>query len=192
MTEERPPGPRVIEAFQGYSPSFSAAKLIYSMLRDVPANFLWGLHSIVLTNAAALSRKERKRKGLGHSRTALEDAVGFYTQEWNGDPARVTLLLDNIEKQWPGLLWRVGLIRSLAISQVLFHELGHHIHRVHRPEFEDKENVAEKWSKKFFRKFVLRRYWYSLPLFVTISLVVNLWRDIAKLHQRIQRKTTEQ
>ena len=188
MTEESPPGPRVIEAFQGYSPSFHVDCLIHEMLREVPSRLLWGLHSVVLTNAAALSRKERKRKGLGHPRMALEKALAYYSQAWMGEPARIVILLDNIENQWSGLWWRFEFIRSWALSEIFLHEMGHHIHRVHRPEFADKENVAEEWSLKLSGRFLRNRYWYLKAVLTPVALIVGLGQEMTKLLRRIWRK----
>jgi hypothetical protein len=75
----------------------------------------------------------------------------------------------------------------MELSEVLFHELGHHIHRVHRPEYEGRENVAGKWSERLGRKFMSGRYWYLFPIFVSIALLIGLGKDIAKLYRRIWR-----
>jgi hypothetical protein len=62
MPEEIHSGPQIVVAFQNYPPPFNAEKAVRRMLRDVPAKFLLGLHTIVLTNVSVLSRKERDRK----------------------------------------------------------------------------------------------------------------------------------
>src|SRR6266849_2764764 len=104
MAEEIQSGPQVVVAFQNYNPPFDAEKTIRRLLRIVSANYLWGLHAIVLTNMGALSRKEREEKGLGRRRVPLKESLGYYNREWKGQPARITLLLDNVEKQW-GRSW---------------------------------------------------------------------------------------
>jgi hypothetical protein len=43
------------------------------MLRDTPRKFLYGLHSVVLTNSSALSRKERDQKPGGRRREDVAD-----------------------------------------------------------------------------------------------------------------------
>ena len=73
------------------------------------------------------------------------------------------------------------------MSETLFHELGHHIHRTQRPEYEGRENIAEKWSKKLSGKFIRERYWYLLPLAVPISLIIGLARDIGRLWNKTRR-----
>ncbi len=187
MAEEMHPGPEIIVAFQNYAPPFDAEKAVRRMLRDVPPKFLHGLHTIVLTNVSALSREERDRKTWGRRRVTLGEALGYYSQEWQGKPARITILVDNLERRLGRAWLRVGLIRDMELSEVLFHELGHHIHRVHRPEYEGRENVAEKWSKRLARKFMSGRYWYLFAIFAPIVLLVGLGKDIAKLYRRIRR-----
>ncbi len=157
------------------------------MLRDVPPQFLRGLHSVVLTNVAALSRKDREQKGLGRGRAPLRASLGYYSQAWKGEPARITILLDNFEKQWGRPWLRMAFIRDLQLSNLLFHELGHHIHQIHRPEYEGRENVADKWSDKLSSKFMQRRYWYLIPIAMPVALILGLGKDIAKLYRRIRR-----
>ncbi len=38
---------------------------------------------------------------------------------------------------------RIPLIREGKIADVLFHEIGHHIHFTCRPEYREKEDVAD-------------------------------------------------
>lgn len=134
MVEEKQPGPQIVVAFQGYTPPFDAEKAIRGMLKVVPANYLWGLHRIVLTNVQALSRKERDRKTWGRRHIALGEALGYYAPEWRGEPAHITILLDNLEKG-VGRKWlRWGVARDVELSKLFFHELGHHILEVHKTE----------------------------------------------------------
>jgi hypothetical protein len=97
------------------------------------------------------------------------------------------LLLDNIEKSMGRSWWRIGIARDFTLSEIFFHELGHHIHRVHKPEYEGKENVAEKWSRKLSGKFMRDRYWYLFPVALPISLLIGIGKDIARLFRKVQR-----
>ena len=184
MTEEKQPGPQIVVAFQGYTPPFNAEKALRRMLRIVPSNYLWGLHSIVLTNVQALSRKERERKTWGRRRISLGEALGYYNQEWRGEPAHITILVDNLEKQFGRKWFRVAFLRDAELSKVLFHELGHHIHRVHHPEYEGRENVADKWSIKLRARFLHRRYWYLMPILFPVGWVLRLHKKMAKLFRK--------
>jgi hypothetical protein len=186
MAEEAQSGPQIVLAFQNYAPPFDPEKAVRRMLRIVPPNYLWGLRSIVLTNVHALSSKERDRKTWGRRRVALGEARGYYSQEWRAEPARITILVDHLEKRMGRRWLRVALVRDIELSEVLFHELGHHIHRVHRPKYEGREDVADKWSKKFARKFLADRYWYLLPLAAPVALVSGLTKDIARLYRKFK------
>lgn len=192
MTDQPQIGPQIIEAFQGYSPPFEPTSLIRRMLKNVPPQFLAGLHAIVLTNASALSREERNRKTRGRGQSfSLGSALGYYSQAWKGEPARVTILVDNIEKQW-GVSWlRIGFIRDLELSEILFHELGHHIHQIHRPEYEGKENVADKWAQKFSRRFIRDRYSYLLPLLVPVAIAFGVVKGSAKFCRKLRLKSLQ-
>src|SRR5882757_107851 len=129
MAEQMESMPRIVESLQAYTPPFDAKKAIHRMLGDTPPRLLDGLHSVVLTNSGALSRKERDRKTWGRRRVALGDTLGYYSQEWRGEPAHITILLDNLEKRMGRKWLRIALFRDLELSEVFFHELGHHIHR---------------------------------------------------------------
>jgi len=187
MAEKSQTGPRIVLAFQNYAPPFDAEKAIRRMLRVVPPKFLAGLHTIVLTNAAALSRREREQKTWGRRRVSLGDALGYYSQAWKGEPARITILVDNFEKKLDRTWKRFGFFRDMEFAEVLFHELGHHIHRVHKPKYEGREDVADKWSKKLSGKYVGDRYWYLFPLALPIALVVGLAGDIARFYRKVRR-----
>lgn len=186
MAEETQSGPRVSLAFQNYTPSYDAEKAIRRMLQVVPPKYLRGLHSIVLTNVGALSRKQREQKGIGRRREPLGKSHGYYTRAWKGQPAQITLLLDNLEKRWGRSWLRFGILRDMPLAELFYHELGHHIHRLHVPEYDGGENVAEKWSDKLSGKFIRKHYWYLLPLVAPIALIKGLWEDFAKLRRRFR------
>ena len=50
--------------------------------------------------------------------------------------------------------------RTVCFSKVLFHEIGHHIHATVRPEFREKEDIADDWGKKLTGNYLLKRYWF--------------------------------
>jgi hypothetical protein len=63
------------------------------------------------------------------------------------------------------------------------------VYQLHIPEYEGRENVAEKWSKKFSGKFVRDRYWCLLPLAAPILLIKGLGGDFRKLFRRFRAKS---
>ena len=70
--------------------------------------------------------------------------------------------------------FRIPIIRVSEFAEVLFHEIGHHIHAVHKPVYDGKENVAEAWSNKLVRRFIRGRYWYALPVLYPLAKVCEL------------------
>src|SRR5258708_389793 len=64
MAEETQSSPQIVVAFQNYTPPFEAEKAVRRMPRSVRSKSLHGLHTIVLTNADALSQRG-KAKNLG-------------------------------------------------------------------------------------------------------------------------------
>jgi hypothetical protein len=76
---------------------------------------------------------------------------------------------------------------NLYFSDVLYHEIGHHIHATRRPEHREKEDVAEKWKARLESKFILGRYWYFFPAFIVLKLVVDIGSDVRWLIRRFKR-----
>jgi hypothetical protein len=64
--------------------------------------------------------------------------------------------------------WRDG-----SFGDVLFHEIGHHIHATVRPEHREKEDVAEDWRKKLWGNFGRKKYWYLVPIAKPLSKLVK-------------------
>jgi len=74
----------------------------------------------------------------------------------------------------------------MFFADVLYHEVGHHIHATRRPEYRDKEDVAEAWSAKLSRGFFQSRYWYLFPVVLPLGLVINLGKDAVKLGRKLR------
>src|SRR5689334_13026066 len=86
---------------------------------------LGGLKSVVLTDSASIGRgKTRRVAGKKYDRNACR---GFYYQEWNGKPAWIQLVANNIVPRYPSFLMGFQLLRDLVVAEILYHEVGHHI-----------------------------------------------------------------
>jgi hypothetical protein len=55
-------GPTVIESYRNFEPPSTFKLSVETLLGHVPAKYLVGLKSIVLTNRAGLTRDERRQK----------------------------------------------------------------------------------------------------------------------------------
>jgi len=87
------------------------------------------------------------------------EARGLYHQAWKGQHAWVEIFVDNTlnfyeKRPWKWLLL-FGYFREGELGGVLFHEIGHHIDTAIRPEFREKEDIADDWSQR------LRREWFQ-------------------------------
>jgi len=176
---------RVVEAYRGYTPPFDAAKTVGRLLATVPEKYLVGLDCIVLNNFSGLSRDHRLGKVTSRKRRIPKSrTLGFYRREWHGKPAYIELHVDKIAdylKRRGPLTW-IPASRDMYFGLVLYHELGHHAHRVVRPEHREKEDVAHEWSKRFTANFIARRYWYAVPFLIMLRRAykiisrVRIWR----------------
>jgi hypothetical protein len=87
--------------------------------------------------------------------------------------ATVWLYVDTIveaEVKW----WKwVPVLRYVIPAEVLYHEIGHHIHSLHRPFHDGRENVSEDWSIKLSINFCGKHYWYLFPFLDALARVAK-------------------
>jgi hypothetical protein len=183
--------PEVIENYSHFEPPRQLRALIEELLNAVPPNYLVGLKSILLTNQSAMTRDQRRQKVSGRKgKYGLAEARGAYYRATNSSPAYVLLLVDNTLVSWPPWVLRVPYFRYAVLSEVLYHEIGHHIHAVHQPVHEGQENVAEDWQRKLNGIFIRRRYWYLRPILYPARKLARFilnsarWKKLEKKHSR--------
>jgi hypothetical protein len=151
--------PRVVTRFWDYSPPFDVASIVERMLGSVPPRYLLGLREIVLTNKAGLSRSRRRSVTKSRGRKVkIMTTRGLYHPTWKGKQAWIEIFVDSTLGVYEKGFWRslllLGYFRENELGGVLFHEVGHHIDATHRPEFREKEDIADDWSDR------LRRHWF--------------------------------
>jgi len=177
---EAAPGPQIVEAYKTYLPPFNAAKTVRLLLRYVPPQYVAGLKTIVLTNQQAMSHDQRRRKLWSRRRKVPMNRVrGRYFQAWKGNPAWIELFVDKIitDDFFSRMAMRIPLARAVGVGEVLYHEIGHHIHKTQRPEYREREDVADDWDPKMGRTFLRTRYWYLIPL---LKLIVGIYHLTTK------------
>jgi hypothetical protein len=178
-------GPEIVENYRDFAPPANLRKLLEDLLKAVPPNYLAGLKTIVLANQRALNRDQRRQKTWSRNRKIGPDEMaGAYHQATRSSPATIWLYVDNIVGSEPRWLWRVPMWGHFMFATVLYHEIGHHIHAVHKPVFEGKENVAEDWSRKLSGRFLRGHYWYLLPILYPLALLRKLAKRIQKMTAR--------
>jgi len=168
----------IVEAYRTYSPPAWVRSTVDRILSGVPAGYLSGLRTVVLTDAGGLNYDRRRAKTRSRrKKLKISESRGLYHRKWNGEPAWIELFVDNIVP-WYGRMTWLRFIRDFAIGEVLAHEVGHHIHSTKAPEFREREDVADKWSRKLLVPYLMRRYWYFFPLVV---VVYRAWKLISEV-----------
>jgi hypothetical protein len=179
--------PEIEERYAEYRPPFDVAKVVRELIAPVPEKYLRGLRKILLVNSGSLSRRDRVGKLWSRKHKVGKARIrGLYYYN-NGAPW-IEIRVDQTIDQWKGNssggLW-IPLVRDLCIGHVLYHELGHHIHRVVRPEFQEKEDVADDWARKLNANFIRKRYWYLLPLLLPVSWVLRRLKPTKRSTRRL-------
>ncbi len=177
------------EQYVGYEPPFNIKRAIERMVATVPDKYLTGLGSIVLTNEDALTGKRARRMTWSRGKkVSAAKARGLYHPEWGSNPAWIELHVDSIFQKYPRYFLRLKLTRELELGSTFFHELGHHIHAQHHPEFKEKEDVAETWKRKGQNTYLRKRFWYLFPLVAVIRWADELFDFQGHLRNRIKKK----
>src|SRR6266853_1170217 len=174
--------PTIVESYRDFEPPPTFRKTVETLLRHVPPKYLIGLKSVVLTNRAGLTRNKRRQKVWSRNhKVRLAESLGSYSSSTRSSPATVWLYVDNIVESGVSWFRWVPVLRYVVQGNVLYHEIGHHIHTAHRPIHEEREDVAEEWSDKIMRNFYRKHYWYIFPL---LYILARLTSPIFKRMQR--------
>ncbi|GJM26635.1 MAG: hypothetical protein DHS20C16_30500 [Phycisphaerae bacterium] len=175
----------IVESYKHYAPPIRVRAVVERLVARMPDRYKWGLKTIVLTDSASISRNERNRKVRRNGKRYLKsECLGMYFQKWKGEPAWIRLIIDNILKDCPWYVSRIPIVQDIVIGQVLYHELGHHIHATSKPEYKDKEDVADRWSGKLMVAYMRKQYWYLTPIFVTVAHIMKFFRRIRAKFKR--------
>lgn len=183
---KRNPKVPIYEQYKDYEPPFNVRRAVERMVATVPDKYLVGLGSVVLTDETALNRKRARQMTQSRGKkVSAGKALGLYHPAWGSDPAWIELRIDSIFANFPRRL-SFPLMREASLADVFFHELGHHIHAEHRPEFKEKEDIADRWSKKGTGNYIWRRFWYLAPFFRILR-----WADaVFDIRGRLTNRTT--
>lgn len=118
----------------------------------------------LLTDSAAVGRGKTGRiKGRKYARN---ECRGFYHAERRGEPAWIELVVDNI--------------RDMIIGNVLYHEIGHHLHATIGSASSGGEESADDWSRRLNRVHFRKHYWYLRPVVRTLAAGFGVYRWFRK------------
>lgn len=178
------PSVEIIESYKDYEPPIDAKAVTRKLIENIPQKYLLGLGQIVITNQSGLPRRELRKKVTSRKRKLSMDRIrGFYHYRTASSPAWIEIFLDQIVTLELGFYQKIPFLREQAFSGVLYHEIGHHIHTVHHPEYRECEDIAEEWKAKLWRQYVKKKYWYLLPLLRLLSKVYY-----SRVYQRFEKK----
>jgi hypothetical protein len=166
---------KIVEQYLEYSPPVQVYGSVTLLMRYIPEKYLEGIQKIVLTNSASLRSSYKGKYSAGDRRIRPTEARGMY---WSG---HIFLVMDHILGEYPEVFLLLPIVKTYAIGKVLYHEVGHHIHKSEQPGYRDnKEVVADEWREKLLTDFMSKRYWY-------LAGVVRLY---AKLIHPVMLKAT--
>lgn len=181
--------PEVVVQNDSYVPHPRVPNDVHVLLCTVPPRFLAGLRYIRLTATTGFTRVRRRAKTPSRGRkVALVHTAGLYFREQQNHPATIDLHLDKLFGGTPSWALRLPIIRRLTLAETLFHELGHHIHATSAPEHREPEDVAERWKKRLYRRFVRQQYWYLMPL---VYALLFFSRVVRRMFRRMPRRFTK-
>lgn len=177
--------PTVITNFVGYTPPFNVVPIVERMLASVPPKYLVGLSEVVLTNSSGLPRKLRRSVTKSRKRKVKSaEAGGLYHQAWQGNRAWIEIFVDNILRNWEKGWWlSIRFYRESLIGDLLFHEIGHHIHATVQPEFREKEDVADGWKLRLTRQYIRFRHPWLIALLSPFQPLINTLSKVISRYQ---------
>lgn len=153
--------PEIREFYHEYKPPLNVTIKAERLLASVPDDYLGGLSAIVLTNSSRLSHREKRRKARSRGKTYRSDRVlGRYFPAHRGAPAWIEIFIDRIFPSGSPWWLKQSLIAEQELAKTLFHEIGHHVHCTVKPEFREREDVADAWSDRLTGQYFRQRYWW--------------------------------
>jgi hypothetical protein len=171
---------QINENYHDYRPPFDMANYVRTLIRFTRPEHYRGLKYITLTNRKALNHEQKQETTWSRGRKVrIVETRGLYHERTNKAPAGVVLFVDNICSGFPKHMFSLPLAKDFIVGEVFFHEIGHHVHYHSRPEYREREDVAEKWAKTILYEFVSKKH----PVLVfVLKRVTKLLRAKRKHH----------
>jgi hypothetical protein len=158
---DKPAALSVHEHYGDYRPPHWVKQTVDRLLRSLSSAHVGGLSAVVLTESSKAG-KGRAARARGR-KTRLRECLGYYRGAHAGEPAAVFLIVDNILKPHRRFLW-LPFVREAILGNVLYHEIGHHLHATVGSQGAGDEASAEAWNGRLTRMHMRKRYWYLRPL----------------------------
>jgi hypothetical protein len=146
--------------------------VVKNLLKYVPKRWLEGIKNIYITDTKNFNRNDiryyNKKKYLN------KVVLGTY-ENLKDNKGIIIIYVDNILKTCSYNPLIAPLTKYFKISEILYHEIGHHIHNTIKPEFKEKENTANYYKEKLHRSLIRKRYWY-LIIFLFPLILINYFK----------------
>ena len=169
---------KIVEQYYDIRPPVRMYRSVEVLLRYVPEEHLEGLRTITLTNSDYMRKAMKGKYTQEKRRFRAADCRGMY---WGRE---IWLIVDQICDV--ELFMIIPPVRTIFLGEVLYHEIGHHIHAMEQPGFrKEKEAFADECKNRLMGTFLRRRYWYLLGVLRLFAPVLR-W-----LHSRLQRSLSE-
>lgn len=162
---------QISESYRDYRPPRWVRPTVERLLAGVPARYLTGLGTVVLTDAASIARGKTGRKAGRKSNRNI--CLGSYYRRHRGSPAYIEIVVDNTVTQFPSSVYVLNLFRDMALARVLYHELGHHLDARVGTAAPTREAAAEHWRHRLARLYFRRRYRWLRPFIPMLKRVVG-------------------
>lgn len=170
----------IVESYRDFSPPAPIRPSVERMILAVPGRYLYGLGTVVLTNASGLPRRRRVKTRSRRRKVAIARCRGLYHRRWRGQAAWIEIFVDNCLHGLPPYFQRLTFFIESAVAEVFFHELGHHIHATVAPEYREPEAVAERYSRHLLRPYLRRRYWWLVVASSPVVVATMLWKGLSR------------
>lgn len=150
------------------------------VLALVPGHLLGGLDRIVLRNASAMTRRQRREMGRSdRRRTPMKDALGSYGRARPPRGAYIQLFVDNIYRDFPErVLWiplgRIPVLRYEVLNSIFFHELAHHVQALELPQKRQSEKETDRLGAELYARSFRRRLPLLVPFVVMLRKIGRL------------------
>lgn len=158
--------PVIVERYGEPNASWpSLRKAVERLLAGAPPEHLAGLDKVVLRDLSSLTSHEKKKRAGKPGKTLM----GTYHRATPGRRAYIEIFANEIAAESSRLALAFPFWADAVVSRVLYHEVGHHIHRAIRPESRDPESAAEEWQRRLRRHYFRKRYGYLRPVLALVG-----------------------
>jgi hypothetical protein len=148
------------EDYKHYVPPAWVAATVRRLLDSLPEGYAAGLSAVVLTEAAKIGKGKTGR--VAGRKYQRRECRGFYQHGHRTEQPAIFIIVDNVLRnervQW------LRFARDAILGEVLFHEIGHHLHYKVGPAGAGSETSADGWERRLWRIHFRKKYWYLRPL----------------------------